>query len=678
MSDDAAGRTLGELAIAAAGIGTFDWDVVADELRVDETLARMLGLRADVAQDVDAFLARVHERDRPAVQEALRTSLADCSEYQAEYRVVRDDGTTRWIAAHGRTLGDPSGRAARMIGAAHDVTDRRDAAASVARVLETMPSAFFSLDTEWRFTYVNQMAAELLGRPREELLGGVVWELFPAADDSDFGVNYRRAVRTGRPTTFEAYYPPPLDAWYEARAWPGSDGLAVYFTEVTERREAQQRAAAAARRAALVATVTAALAETLESEVAVARLAHLVVPALADWCIVTLIEDDDGGHPHLRDIGWWHADVASRPLVEQYANLRLDALAPGSFIERVLASGEPQVVPTEATRAVGAVLLPGRAKEILQTLAPESAAILPVRGRGRTVGLLSLFRGRRHGPYTAEELSTAREVAGRAGLALDNSRLYHRQRRIAEGLQRSMLTAPPEPDHVEIQVRYVPAAEAAQVGGDWYDAFRQDDGRTVVVIGDVVGHDVEAAAAMGQLRSVLRGIAVATGARPAQVLGAVDRAMHTLRTSTIATAVMARLEQDAEQTRAGTATLRWSNAGHPPPVLLCADGSVRPLSAPRADLLLGVLPDTARTEHVADVPVGATVLLHTDGLVERRDAGLRGGLDRLHDLLAGVGRLPLADLSDEVLRRMLPDRPEDDVALVAVRLHPDVSGGEPG
>src|SRR3712207_594986 len=102
------------------------------------------------------------------------------------------------------------------------------------------------------------------------------------------------------------------------------------------------------------------------------------------------------------------------------------------------------------------------------------------------------------------------QVAARAGLVLDNARLYRQQRDLAEGLQRSLLTAPPEPDHSQVVVRYVPAAEAAQVGGDWYDAFLQPDGATVVVIGDVVGHDTRAAAAMSQVRTLLRGIAVAT------------------------------------------------------------------------------------------------------------------------------------------------------------------------
>ena len=185
-------------------------------------------------------------------------------------------------------------------------------------------------------------------------------------------------------------------------------------------------------------------------------------------------------------------------------------------------------------------------------------------------------------------------MADRAALALDNSRLYEQQRRLAEGLQRSLLTAPPEPDHAEIVVRYRPAVRAAEVGGDWYDAFLQPSGATVVVIGDVVGHDTEAAAAMGQLRGMLRGIAYRDGAGPAAVLAELDAAIQGLGMDTMATAAIARVEQTAEERAAGTTRVRWSNAGHPPPLLLHHDGRIEELSTARAELMLGVDPATPR------------------------------------------------------------------------------------
>ena len=130
----------------------------------------------------------------------------------------------------------------RVLGAAYDTTGERGAAARVTRVLEAMPAGFYCLDREWRFTHVNAEAERLLDRSREDLLGRVLWDEFPAAINSIFEDSYRTAVRTGLPISFDAYYPAPLDGWYELRAWPSPDGLSVYFLEVTERRRVQQQA----------------------------------------------------------------------------------------------------------------------------------------------------------------------------------------------------------------------------------------------------------------------------------------------------------------------------------------------------------------------------------------------------------------------------------------------------
>jgi PAS domain S-box-containing protein len=662
-------HVLAELAIAAAGIGTFDWDLDRGILSWDDQLLALWGYDRDgFDRTIAGFNARVHPGDLPRVAHALQAAIASCGEYEAEFRVVLPDGTMRWVAARGRALDDGTGRPRRMLGAAYDTTARRESQGRVARVLEAMPTAFYSLSRDWTFTYVNAEAERLLGRTRDELVGHHIWDLFPAGRGDSFEAPYRTAMESGRPVAFDAYYPAPLEGWYELHAWPGPDGLAVYFLDITSWRRAQLEAEQAAGRADLMARVTTALTETLQGDEAVARLARLVVPDLADWCIVTLVDDDElaGTRRGLRDAGWWHADPDQAPLLERYASLRMEALRSASYLSRSLETGRPLSVETDAAQRVAEVLVPGLARDALLELAPEAMAILPLRGRGGPVGLVTLARAAGRGPV---DLVTAQELAGRAGLALDNSRLYRQQRRLAEGLQRSMLTAPPEPDHVEIVVRYEPAAQAAQVGGDWYDAFLQPDGATVLVIGDVVGHDIAAAAAMGQVRSLLRGIAVATGLGPARLLSEVDQAMRTLQTDTIATAVVARIEQSTDEQARGVTHVRWANAGHPPPMVVNPDGSVAVLTGIRPDPLLGVLPDAPRHESEVALDRGATVLLYTDGLIERRDRSLVEGMEALRDLLVELAGLDLQDLCDAILARLLPDRPEDDVALVAVRLH---------
>jgi serine phosphatase RsbU (regulator of sigma subunit) len=316
------------------------------------------------------------------------------------------------------------------------------------------------------------------------------------------------------------------------------------------------------------------------------------------------------------------------------------------------------------------MLPPGPMRNLVTTLAPEAVAVLPLPGRTGPVGMLTLATGAERGAFTPEDLVTARHVAARAGLVLDNARLYRQQRELAEGFQRSLLTPPPEPDHVQIVVRYVPAAQSAQVGGDWYDALMQPSGATMLIIGDVVGHDVQAAAAMGQIRSVVRTLGALDGDGPAAVLRRTEEVMQSLRSGILATAVAARLEQtDAEKAR-GLTRLRWSNAGHPPPVTISPDGTVALLTAEGTDRMLGVTPDAARRESQVALEWNSVVLLYTDGLVERRDQDLDHGLDQLQTTLADLAGRDLDELCDELLARMLPAAPDDDVALIAVRLHP--------
>ncbi|WP_258723627.1 SpoIIE family protein phosphatase [Cellulomonas sp. NS3] len=546
------------------------------------------------------------------------------------------------------------------------------------RLLDTMPTAFFSLDRQWCFSYVNDRGEQLLGRSRSELLGAHLWDLYPDERGSIYETSYREAMRTGRTVTFEIHNP-STDATYEVQAWPGEHDLAVYFEDVTERRGAQDALARSAQRAQLVADIASELAELLDAEQALTRLAQRLVPTLADWCVVSLVDDDQyaGNWQSMTDLGCAHIDPDALPLVERYVKLRLVELDGGAnaAVRRALESSEVIGVESGATEAIAGSLRSAEAREVVRTLAPDSATMFALRGRGRTTGIITLFNGADRGPISPDDLETVREVAARAGLALDNLRLYREQRSLAEGLQRSLLTAPARPDHLQIAVRYVPAAEAAQVGGDWYDAFLQHTGQAVLVIGDVMGHDTNAAAAMGELRSVLRGVALASGGGPAAVLTQVDEALHALRSPTIATAVVARVEQTPDQLARGEHTVRWSNAGHPEPIVLQPDGHAAPLAGAGSNLLLGVQHTAARTESTATLPEGSTLLLFTDGLVERRDEPLPESLRRLMDTLEALHDRALEELCDQVLRTMLATTPRDDVALVAIRLHHQDRGG---
>jgi len=206
------------------------------------------------------------------------------------------------------------------------------------------------------------------------------------------------------------------------------------------------------------------------------------------------------------------------------------------------------------------------------------------------------------------------------------------------------------------------------VGGDWYDAFLQRDGTPMIVIGDVVGHDTAAAAMMGQLRGLLRGIAHHGGDGPAAVLHGLDEAIASMHTGALATAAVARFEGLAGKD--GT-RMRWTNAGHPPPFLLTPDRQVTVLGGRFGDLMLGVDPTAERAEKTLELAPGSVVLLYTDGLVERRGSTLDDGLGRLRSCLEAHAGRPLGALCDAVLDCMLQGTPEDDVALVALLVRPD-------
>jgi PAS domain S-box-containing protein len=527
----------------------------------------------------------------------------------------------------------------------------------LGHILETMPAAFCFLDREWCFRRLNAMTEQLLGLDRRSVIGRSIWEVLPALVGTVYETSYRTAVATGEPVVFETLAVTGSGGWYEIRAWPAPDGLAIYALDVTARRRAQEEAERAGARMALLAQVSSDLSGALDGESALGRLARLVVPTLTDACIVTVV-DREG---RARDVGSWHADPARRALLERYAAVRLETVPMSSPVGRALQGGSPVV---ERVTAVLDLMPPGEARALLRELGPETAVVLPLVAEGRPVGVLTLYQdpGRAVGD---DDLVTAREVAAQAARAIDRVHRQSQQAKLAEELQRSLLTEPPRIEGTSVVVRYLPAAEAARVGGDWYDAFLQRSGAPVLVIGDVVGHDTAAAAAMGQLRGLLRGIAHHSGAGPAEILRGLDEAIASMHTGTLATAAVARLEPAGP---GGGCVLRWANAGHPPPGLLHPDGAASLLLGERFDLMLGVDPDADRRESVVVVEPGATVVLYTDGLVESRGRSLDEGFELLRGHLTALAGQPLDVLCDELLDRMVRGVPQDDVALVALRL----------
>jgi serine phosphatase RsbU (regulator of sigma subunit) len=246
------------------------------------------------------------------------------------------------------------------------------------------------------------------------------------------------------------------------------------------------------------------------------------------------------------------------------------------------------------------------------------------------------------------------------------------ERELAEALQRSLLAAPAQPAHTEVAVRYQPAGDGAHIGGDWYDAFTLPDGGLTIAVGDVTGHDRRAAAAMSEIRSLLRGISYALRKPPAVVLTGLQEAMRSFGVDAFATVVLAQIEDEDD----GTRTMLWSNAGHPPPVLVAPDGTVRLLET-RAETLLGTRAEVTRTDHSVQLTPGTSVVFYTDGLIERRGATLDDGLSELTRMLTGCAAMTAEQLCDRLLGHFAGDT-EDDVVLAVVRTRPDARAAGAG
>jgi sigma-B regulation protein RsbU (phosphoserine phosphatase) len=543
--------------------------------------------------------------------------------------------------------------------------------------LDALPDGLAIFDADWTIVYVNRAGADLLQRPREGLVDRNIWIALPELGGTILHSFLLHARSVGEQVTWHGFYP-PAGCWLDATASRVGDQLHVTFREAVDPvqggsaqgrpdREPREGAADADHdRLRFLAEVSEAMISTLDTGESVAKLVDLVVPRLGDWAVVFILGDEG----QATDERWTHRNAERLPDLETYMTGRVRGTGEGSPMTAALLTGEPVQVTSMDPALVEPALGTPEVRAAWQRLAADSFAIVPLRARGETFGALALINSSGRPPHSEMEIATAVEVVRRASLALDNARLYGRQLKVAETLQRSLLTPPPRPDHLEIAVRYQPAASNMHVGGDWYDAFQQPDGATLLVIGDVVGHNVDAAAAMGQIRSIVRGIAYDRQEGPARILGRVDSVLTGLRIGTLATALIARIEQPKDEDATGLRTLHWSSAGHLAPLLLHGSGDVELLDT-RPETLLGTEFARPRTDHRACLERGDTLVFYTDGLIEHGRTPIDDGITRLTRLLGTLSSLTVDELCDALLDGIVRHRSDDDVAIVAVRLLQD-------
>jgi serine phosphatase RsbU (regulator of sigma subunit) len=396
-------------------------------------------------------------------------------------------------------------------------------------------------------------------------------------------------------------------------------------------------------------------------------MARLLVPVAADWVVLDLL-DEQSGHLERTALVHRHPTLNARGSAQLGT---LPQLRPGmtSSFARVL-RGEPAVHLTTFPPAQQALDdLDAARLELFHQLGAAEAVTAPMRTRSRTVGAITLVRSEPGRPYEPADLTFVSELATHAAFATENAMLLEQSELRAESLQRALLPdVPADLGPTRLAHLYRPTDDVAQVGGDWYDAFCLADDSTALVIGDVAGHDLHAAARMGAIRHKLRGIASDRIAPCSDVLRRLDAVVRRLAPGDLVTMIYARLVPPGDP--AGTWTLEWSSAGHPPPLLL-APGTDPVLLPTDPDPPIGVV-DVPRTDQRLSLPPGATIVLFTDGLIERAGESLDEGLSRL---LRRAAALPppeaggqTVDGLPELLLDVVQGPAADDIAILAVHV----------
>nr|WP_246063178.1 SpoIIE family protein phosphatase [Blastococcus colisei] len=427
----------------------------------------------------------------------------------------------------------------------------------------------------------------------------------------------------------------------------------------TDAEHAQAAAERAQGRLALMAEATSTLIATLDMSELLDRLTGLCVPRLADWAYVTVLDeygeihDAVARHRHGRE-----ADL--REFTAQHV-MHLPAMSPS---RRSISTSQPVLLAEVTPEILEEAVTSPTAREAFHRLGGSSVLTVPMLARRRTLGAIALVRTSADRAFTRDDVEILEDLAGRAALAIDNVRLYQREHAVADTLQRSLLPVLPEVPGIVASAHYVSASSVADVGGDFYDLLHLPDDSVGMVVGDVVGHDVAAAAAMGHLRGLLRAcIWDAEDADPGRMLARVDRLVQGLGVASLATMVYARAVRP--ETAGAPWRLHLASAGHPPALLRSPGGDVRVLEE-ITGMLVGVDAEAHRSTVVLDVPAGSTLIAYTDGLIERPGEDMDQGIHELRERIAAapVGAGP-RELCDAAVSAALDHR--DDVALLAVR-----------
>lgn len=641
---------------------------------------RLFGYSAADALGQNAGLLMVEPAKLELVTELFKQVRAGAV-WQGVFPIVHADGTVRDIEFRNMRMLDVDGGVF-ALGLGADLTTVRRVETDMglsSSLVDQSPIGLAVFDTELRIVRVNEALEGMYGLSAASMLGRTVREVSPGIDAVGIETAMRRVLDTGEPlldleTVGRTYADLGRDHAWSISYYRIEDptgrvlGLATSVADFTERHHAAEEIAAARGRLAVIAEAGTRIGTTLDLQQTAQELASVVVPMLADIATVDVLESVMRGETVSRVASGENADFRALAIAAADPGEVIGAVDPvgepasyptDRLITRAVREGQPVVVHRVSSRMLRRIARDDRAAALLRRAGVHSYLAAPLIARGEVLGVIGLYRTLNQKAFDDQDRTLAVELAARAAISIDNARLYAGERLAALTLQRSLLPhEPPTVDGIELATRYIPAVR--EVGGDWFDVLPLKDGKVGLIVGDVMGKGLRAAAIMGQLRTATRAFAQLDLA-PDELLRHLDDIIGSAEGDFIATCVYAVCDP-------GTGRCQFSTAGHLPPVLVPPGGRAELIDIPNGvPLGVGGIGFHTVERQLAE---GTVLALFTDGLVEDRRQSLDVGLRALMRVLKLKPRhRSLEDTCDLVLGT-LQQSADDDIALLLARMGP--------
>ncbi|MER6348715.1 SpoIIE family protein phosphatase [Streptomyces sp. NPDC001595] len=637
----------------------------------------LFGYTADEVLGRPAARMIIHPEHMQAVVKLFAEVLETGRSWAGAFPIRHKDGTMRLMEFRNMRLLDDLGDVYALgLAADHTLLQRVETDLALCeRLINQSPIGLALMDPELRYLLVNPALERIDGIPAEEHIGRHLRDTLPFPDVDTIESALRQVLTTGTPLLDQYHVGRPRNDPEHERAWslsfyrledPGGRvlGAATSVVDVTERHRVAAEADRARRRLALIAEASTRVGTTLEVEHTARELAEIASPELADIVAVDVLDSalacrrmrsPDNGPELFRAL----ALKAAHPTPALRA-----ADSPGDLasyegdrlVTLCVHTGRPVLVRHVEERDLPRIARDAEASALLARAGVHSYLAVPLIAHGEVLGALDLKRTRNPAPFDEDDVILAGELASRAAVAIDNARWFQSVRNTALTLQRSLLPDhPPHHDGLELASRYQPAQATSEVGGDWYDVIPLTGDKTALVVGDVMGNGIDAAATMGRLRTATCAYAD-LDLEPREVLQHLDKITCDLE-HYIVTCLYAVFDPHTRQ-------CRIANAGHMPPALVRAGRAPVLLDLPAgAPLGVGGVSFESTTTELGP---GDLLVLYTDGLVETRQHAIDDRLAALLGFLDEPDR-SLEETCDLLLYGLRHPDDHDDVALLIAR-----------